>query len=513
MKKKLLGLVLVLVLLLVVAVLLAPGLLSGPAKGLVSDGFGSACEGSLEVGEVDLAWFSRQSLGGLVLKDPDGAVVGTASAEVPALWDLVLAGKTNVGLVTLEVNADLVADDGGVTNLQRALAPRGGAQGGSDPQAPSGGGGGEDPFALLADLSMRMEVRADRLSWEDAITRAAGERIEVQDLLVTIDAVPGEPLRLQLDGEIPAEGDPSVSSTVTLAPVAASSAAFDATLDASGLPTGVADIFAGTGGLLAEIVGPRVRFHMEAKGLSADGGSATAEVISDLATVTVTGELFDGAIVSPDGGRSELAFRLTPRSSDSLVGQLMPFVVDLEATNPDQPAILGFSDFTLPLDGDLSRLSGSLDVNLGEVSYTFFPELSKLLKKSARKSKAKTYDLRIDGGTVHYDEMRLRLGGIDATLGGSFAMGSNAVDLRLELPLGALAKKSDLAQKLGDVLGADAAIPLSITGDPLSPSVSLADDFDLGSIDFGDVLEDKAKGELDKLLDDKGLGGLFGGDD
>jgi hypothetical protein len=86
--------------------------------------FGQRCAGRLEIGELQLAWRERQSLRGVRLIDPQGTPVGEVSLELPSLLELLRSDGVRLGRITAQLEARLVADDSGITNLQRALEPR-----------------------------------------------------------------------------------------------------------------------------------------------------------------------------------------------------------------------------------------------------------------------------------------------------------------------------------------------------------------------------------------------------
>lgn len=79
--------------------------------------------GSLEIRTIDLHWGKGQVLEGILLKDPDGqSVMGIEKFSTEAtLWQLVCK-RTHLGVTQIqELNAAIVTDEKGWTNLQRAL--------------------------------------------------------------------------------------------------------------------------------------------------------------------------------------------------------------------------------------------------------------------------------------------------------------------------------------------------------------------------------------------------------
>jgi hypothetical protein len=114
-----LGLLLVL---LAVVVFVFPSMLANAARGFVERAVAERLHGRVALGELELAWSSPQTLHSVELFDPEGKRVLAATIVAPSLRQL-LDGE-QLGRARIELEADLVADDFGVTNLERALAPR-----------------------------------------------------------------------------------------------------------------------------------------------------------------------------------------------------------------------------------------------------------------------------------------------------------------------------------------------------------------------------------------------------
>ena len=106
----------------VVLVLCLPWLCSGLARSITEKSFGELFHGSLAVADLDLSWWGEQKIQDAVLYDPDKKEVARVSAVLPSLIALFkMEGPMKIA-VTLD--ADLSADDAGVSNLQRAIEPR-----------------------------------------------------------------------------------------------------------------------------------------------------------------------------------------------------------------------------------------------------------------------------------------------------------------------------------------------------------------------------------------------------
>ena len=247
---------------LVVAAL--PLWLPGLAAGWVEDAFAEQRHGRLELADLDLSWTGAQAVHGGRLLDPDGAEVARFEAELPSLWSLARGGGRRIGRVHVTLSADLVADDAGQTNLQRALAERGVAR----PKRPDReGGGGEDEAGGLGELELDLELRVPRITWSDASTRVVGEPLALEDVALDARVVPGQPLLIDLTGRVLSEQTGDLRLRASVDDPGAAAPRVDLECDIDGLPTGLVDGLAGLGGILPEHLGPTLDLH--------GGGSGT----------------------------------------------------------------------------------------------------------------------------------------------------------------------------------------------------------------------------------------------
>ncbi|MEM1109864.1 MAG: hypothetical protein AAGH99_14360 [Planctomycetota bacterium] len=235
-----LGVAGVLLVLLVVALL--PTLVStGAGKARIVAAVNDTLPGRVEVDGLNLGWVSGQSLEGVRLYDPEGGVVG--SVDRVRLEDVgligLLRGTRDMGIVAVEgIKLDLVEDELGRTNLDRALGtsfyvadksePSAGSESpenqpeeeasdearkpASRPSASPGSGGNR---ALLpADLKLAFAMRVVELS---AVGPTLPDvRVEIPEATVTADG-PAK-LGLTLDATVRQGADSgaiSLAGTVT----------------------------------------------------------------------------------------------------------------------------------------------------------------------------------------------------------------------------------------------------------------------------------------------------------
>lgn len=356
-RRRLLWIAATLVLVLFVVVSLAPPFVSAFGRGYAEDWFNQRHQGRLEIGGLDLAWTGRQRVREARLFAPgDEPVVARLSVELPSLLTLALRGSRDLGRVSVRGSADLVADDDGSTNLQRALAPRLSAETATEPE---GEPGEADSKARARELALDLQL--ETLTWQDASTRASGEPLAFEDVRATAgmawDGTITAHSTLQLAG---GSGD-GLELDLEIAQAfadldAQSPPRFDVSVKGVGMPVGVIDGVLGTGGLLLEALGDRSGFELRALGTTSEG-RLSLELDSERAHAHVDASIAAGRLrLSPEGAvelglrpRSELFARLTEA--------YLPAGVSLEGAPAGAPLTLRVHELELALDG----LRGELD--------------------------------------------------------------------------------------------------------------------------------------------------------
>lgn len=309
-KSKILLLVLALLLGLGLSVVLAPLLFSGMVARAIEAEFAQRCAGRLEIGELQLAWRARQSLRGVRLIDPQGTPVGEVSLELPSLLELLRSDGVRLGRITAQLEARLVAEDGGITNLQRALQPRepAMAESAEPDSAPAEAAKPFDP----QQLEFEFILQAPSIAWSDVTTRAAGADFELRDLWFRVRAERGKALDLELRGSVSGGGALQGRAQVEglrndpRQPFARVLADFDI----RGLSSGLVDGIAQAGGEVSQLLGPSLdlALHAEAQGL--ESGSARIGLTSERAQLNFAASLRD-RVLSLEGERgAELALRV-----------------------------------------------------------------------------------------------------------------------------------------------------------------------------------------------------------
>lgn len=282
-----------------VLVLLLPTMASRTFVAAAAEGFfEDTYQGSLKVEHVRLAWFKEQSLEGVVLLDPDGHEVARVTATLPSIVRLINWQSGHLGRIRVAIEGDLVADDQGVTNLQRALAPRVPATQGQPTEDDS-----QSSDEMLANLDLDLALEVRRLTWSDAETRRVGTPFEVHDLVATVTVRPGAPLRVECSGKLVSDppGRVSIDATVN-GPFALERAwpvgTVDAQVKVESFSTAMVDGLAELGGDLKDLLGPHFDLALRVAGATPTAGELDLELDSQRSSLKLKGRFADNAFVS-----------------------------------------------------------------------------------------------------------------------------------------------------------------------------------------------------------------------
>lgn len=254
------------------AVFVFPSAIANGARGWIEKEFAERFHGRLALGEMELAWNGPQTLRSVELFDERGQRILAATIVAPSIRRLI--DGRQLGRARVEFEADLVADDAGSTNLERALAPRD-----SSTSAPADESDEAEPTdwrERLAELDLEVELVAQRLTYSDARTRAAGRPIALANLAATAKLAHGERAELALVAELQ-DGEPRrlTLDAALVHPLAAPDSATPPSLELAAdlrqLPTGLIDGLAGLGGTLTRVLGPQVSFTAKGGGTAQSG--------------------------------------------------------------------------------------------------------------------------------------------------------------------------------------------------------------------------------------------------
>lgn len=353
---------------LIVLILLLPTLLSGTAARMASSAFSELHHGRLEIASLDLAWFSTQTVRDARVVDPAGVEVARASITLPSLWSLSSFKSGHIGTIVVDVQADLVADDAGVTNLQRALAPRHAREETNESDSKSSDSSFDvGEFARKLDLDLRVNLQ--RVTWSDAETRRVGAPFQIHGGVVTATAKPGQPIALHVGGNIAGDA----------AGVLEIDAAIHGPIDmhkpwplgrtvAKGrverFSTAMVDGIAGLAGDLVEVLGPHFTLRFDATAESAERGELDFTLDGARAGVALHAQLADGRITSIEKPFLVASAPFPRKIIERIAGSKLPPDAKLVLTDVGRPwtARISRLNVLLPKSGatDLAALQPAL---------------------------------------------------------------------------------------------------------------------------------------------------------
>jgi len=359
----------------VALVLCLPWMLGGPVRSVVESAFGEMYRGSLAVGDVDLSWWSEQQIQDAVLYDPDRREVARVSAVLPSLLDLMsMEGPMKVA-VTLD--ADLSADDAGITNLQRAIEPRDKTP---KPVETDDDEEGTDPLAQLSRLDLEVTLSSHKLTWSDAETRKGGKPFEIQSLSAALVLEPGQPITLKTSGLVVADspGTLEIESTIhgpieigkswPLGPV-------DAKVRIQGFSTAMVDGLASLQGKLVEVIGPKFDLRLEIDRATPQQGGIELEFESERTNLAFAGGFEGGLLRSRDGSPVRLVVGVPKGFVNDLLAPALPPGMSVTWEEGERPWSVSIANLALPIpeaggdptgavDRILARLVADVDIDL-----------------------------------------------------------------------------------------------------------------------------------------------------
>jgi hypothetical protein len=363
---------------------------------------------------------------------------------------------------------------------------------------------------------MHFSASLPTVAYSDAKTAAAGAPAVIRDFGIDADLAPGSPLHAKISAKI--EGTPPGELTAdvrALDPITNLAAekglqTFHVAADvrAKAVPTGLVDALSAQGGMLVEMLGPRLDVAVHSDSISQADGTFTASLDSDKASVHCDrGAMKDGVLrLEKVQGKNEALLAragLTPLFSQRIVGNLLPALVNLQKPEGAEPVALSVESLSVPLDADLSKLDALVRLNLGEVSYRLLPGLSGLLGKSEAAS-VHMPEIRvpIQKGVASYEGLPVQIGGHACSFKGTFSLVDQTFKMETQLPLSVLGKGvSGELDGLRGLVDANTMVPIELRGTWKSPKVSVSDAFVKKLA--GDALKKEGGSLLDGLLKKK----------
>lgn len=464
---------------LVMGAFLAPKLVLKGVMGFVQKGFDEERAGSLVVGEIEASWSDRQRIRGIQLRDPDGEVVLHVQVDLPGFSDLLDAPEGDdfqLGRIELEVHGALVADESGVTNLDRALALR-------DPDAGSDGGevqvsGDSDVGQLLSMLGFDLQVKSKSLRWSDPRTRELGADVELSELDARVLARPHGSWKLTATGSLNSEVGGGLDVDVTAREPDWYDSEWplgevEGSVEVRQLSSAIVDGLLAMNGALVESVGPAVDLDLELEEVTPKTGRLELGLTSDHQTLELSGSFADGAFRS-EGGKG-LALVSDPPQA------LLKHVL-AEHLAPDSTLELAAAKrwtvtartFRLPFAEGASAAGVaatelSLLCELGDLEYRepghdplVLRDVQVVLEQLAGKARARFSAATAEGGSVEFEARPQGLGALvedGASLDGLAWQAD--LDVR-DLAIGALVARFASEFQHGELFGERANVELDL---------------------------------------------------
>ncbi len=375
--------------------------------------------------------------------------------------------------------------------------------------------------ATLADVLRRaaakVKLYVPALSYTQPALVGAGQAIPValEQLVVEAQLTPKQATSVDVRGKISGAKAGGIALHASAADIGAflemkaaePLPALTLTGDITGLPTALVDALAAQDGLLVDVLGTEVDVKLAGSFPSVPGRPLTADLKSAQASLKLVAQ-FDGAtIVAKDAQGLDASVPLSPLFSERIVGKLVPLLVHATKPAGAKPVALSVSKFSLPLDGDLSKLNGTVTLDLGEVGYSLLPgfesalALAKLSDKAVASTTLEPLVIPIVNGVAGYDKLPVSIDGTQYFFTGTYDLAKSEMRFATELPLTLLGKKfSNDLDKARDFIDPAMLVPIEIHGTWSKPK------FKLGQKFIDDVLAKALDGLLKKGLDDL-LGG------
>jgi hypothetical protein len=374
---------------------------------------------------------------------------------------------------------------------------------------------------LVANTAARLEATLPTLVYTHPPAAPAAGRAPSPATSVTLRGVRlqaqlalGQPAKVDVTGAVDAEPPGAVEAHVVVEgpggflvePLPAGSRArLSARL--SRFPSALVDALAAQDGLIVDVLGPELEAVVQGVWPDSAGEPIRAELRSQLGDVALTSSLADGVIQSQGDQGLDAKVGLTPLFSKRIVGSLVPLFVQLRQDDPTQRTLLTGRNLALPMDADLSKLSGDLVLDLGAVEYELLPGLKQVLaltgteSPAARSTVVKPIAIRILNGVARYDAIPVKISGRDVIFRGQADLAQKSFELAFNLPLELLGSKVESKlEEVREYLDPKTEVPLELYGSWTSPRVRLGKGF------LEKALKQAGAGALER-----GLGELLGG--
>ncbi len=357
----------------VVLVLLLPTLIQGGARSAAESVFAKTCKGTLAIGDLSLSWNKPMKIHDAVLYDPEKREVARVSAELPSIFTCIAvlssSSSKEPARIHVDVDADLVADDHGVVNLQRAVELRPEAvekpSASVNVELPSEKKSSPGLLDHLQNLDAEVIVASRRLSWSDADTRKRNQPFEIKGFHLEMHVKPGAPLTVHATGEVVSDAPGELSLDATLhGPIDAGRSwpfgDVDAAVALGGFSTPMIDGVAGLGGKLTEVLGPRFDLKLTAAGVTPEKGDLQLAFSSERSSLAFAGDFAGGVLRSKDAAPIQLKVGVPRGFVDAAIASKLPPGTTAAWQETDKPWTVTVSNLELPVpDASAPGMAGT----------------------------------------------------------------------------------------------------------------------------------------------------------
>jgi hypothetical protein len=400
----------------VVLVLFLPAACGRLLDRSLEDWFAAQHAGTLELDEAWLgSFYGPQTIGRLVLRDPEGEEVLRASLRAPSLGGLIGDRPPSYGPVEVRVSMlRVIAGEDGRTGLARALERE---AGGPPPDL--------EGLRIDAPLTIDFTLWIERLRFAGADRNGATlENLCFQGRLVWED----ERLALTCEGGADTLAAPAPRARLDASRTGAG-AAWERRAALQEAPALLVGLLLGSGDALEDLLGPRLD-EVDLRWKRAAGAGLELEelrCVQGASSLLARGSIAGGELT---GGEGALRLRLAPDApaTRGLLRELVPVAASIELVDPAQTLELVASDIAWSLAGDPQRGTARLELNLPAARLALEPRAGGLLGAPTDTLELLPARLvaELRGSRLAFDEQRLPLSGGSLSLSGTYELGQRA---------------------------------------------------------------------------------------
>lgn len=225
------------------------------------------------------------------------------------------------------------------------------------------------------------------------------------------------------------------------------------------IPTALVDGRLHMDGFLLDLLGPTTSIRLTADGFGLGRGSVLFIAGSHRAGVRVSGSIKDDGFVLDD--QTSVRISTISKEFGRRIASAVPVISEFYSTPEDRPASITTTGLIVPLDGDISKLDGTIDINPGVLRFHTDKLFGPILKAAKQDQSGfvgtdlKPLTVNINNGVISYKRYMLPLGEFSIGSEGSIDLVNRTLDMITWIPFGALTDEvaGQLNSGLGNMLG------------------------------------------------------------